>query len=70
MRPCTKETMLNNSGVISFRVDGFLVAQDLPADLSDSGTVSAWISHPGHGPTLVRIQLNLSTSECIVGGMT
>jgi len=47
--------MLNNSGVISFRVDGFLVAQDLPPDLSDSGTVSAWISHPGHGLTLVHI---------------
>jgi len=29
------------------KVDGYLVAQDLPEDLSDSGTVSAWISHPG-----------------------
>jgi hypothetical protein len=31
MMPCTKDTMLNNSGVISFRVDGYLVSQARPA---------------------------------------
>jgi len=41
------EVMLNNSGVISYRVDGYLVSQDLPDDLSDSATVSAWLAHPG-----------------------
>ena len=41
------EVMVNNSGVISYRVDGYLVSQDLPDDLSDSATVSAWVAHPG-----------------------
>ena len=41
------EVMVNNSGVISYSVDGYLVSQDLPEDLSDSATVSAWLAHPG-----------------------
>jgi hypothetical protein len=41
------EVMVNKSGVISYSVDGYLVSQDLPGDLSDSATVSAWLAHPG-----------------------
>jgi hypothetical protein len=43
----TNEYMVNNSGNIEYKTDGYVVSQDLPGDNSDSATLSAWIAHPG-----------------------